>query len=76
MNLTDEIRLLYKVEAWFKIPAAPVVRRLIMEADRPLPDLLPPKPPFVTFQWPESGAVDYRSEWDRADKSTNTAGRL
>jgi hypothetical protein len=60
MNIRREIELLYKCEAVFKIPASPVIRQLVAEINRPLPDHLPAMPKFVNFKWPKSEIVDYR----------------
>jgi hypothetical protein len=56
-RLDIELRLLYTCEAIFKIPAAPVIRQLVADAERPLPDVLPPRPEWKSFEWPESGEV-------------------
>jgi hypothetical protein len=65
LRLAREITLLYAVEAVYKIPAAPVVRQLIADNDRPLPDLIPPAPQWVSFEWPASGFVDSKPYWER-----------
>jgi hypothetical protein len=61
-RLNIELRLLYICEAQRKIPAAPVVRQLIADADRPLPDVLPPRPEWTMFQWPKSGDSGYKRD--------------
>jgi hypothetical protein len=69
MNLTNEIRLLYKAEAEFQLPSsAPIIRQLDAWANQPLPDHIPAPPEFVTFHWPAGGSVDYRDEWARVDR--------
>lgn len=66
-RLAREISLLYKVEAQYKIPAAPVVRQLVEDAERPLPDVLPPQPVWTTFDWPLSGDVNLSHYWKNYD---------
>ena len=58
-NLGAEIAALYRCEAQFKLSAAPVIRQLVTENERPLPRPLPRKPRFVEFQWPKSGYVTF-----------------
>lgn len=61
-RLHEELRLLYRAEADYKVPAAPIVRQLIAESERRLPDALPPAPAWTTFQWPRSGVVSFTRE--------------
>lgn len=67
LDLRNETWLLYKTEAFYKIPAAPVIRYLTIETSRPLPDLLPPIPLSQLFTWPSSMEVDYRNYWRKYD---------
>lgn len=70
-RLANELALLYRAEAAHKVPAAPIVRQLIIDSERPLPDVLPPCPRWTGYKWPESGSVDLISYWrakDRGDK--------
>lgn len=73
-RLNRELRLLYDCEAKFKIPAAPIVRRLVAESERPLPDTLPPKPAWISFDWPASGSVDLVSYWRGVDRKQSWSG--
>ena len=62
LRLREELRLLYRAEADYKVPAAPIVRQLIADAERPLPDVLPPPPAWTTFQWPGGVLVSFTKE--------------
>lgn len=68
LRLHEELRLLYRAEADYKVPAAPIVRQLIADAERPLPDALPPPPAWTTFQWPRSGEVNLSGYWREVDR--------
>lgn len=72
-RLATELALLYRAEALRKIPAAPIVRQLIADDERPLPDALPPKPAWVEFEWPESGTVDWNPYWCSVDRERGSA---
>ena len=61
-RLNKELRLLYKAEAEHKIPAVPIIRQLIVDSERPLPDMLPPQPEWKVFEWPRSGEVRFTHE--------------
>jgi len=61
--MNNEIQLLYRCEAIFKVPAAPIIRQLVAETERPLPDRFPPVPERRSFQWPELGLVDFQAYW-------------
>lgn len=67
-HLARELALLYAVEATYKIPAAPVVRQLIVDSERPLPDVIPLPPVWVEFEWPKSGMVNLDSYWRGVDR--------
>lgn len=56
-RLNRELILLAEVSARYGIPTARVAQRLIEEFERPLPDVLPPRPEWVEFKWPKSGVV-------------------
>lgn len=58
-RLARELALLYTVEAKYKIAAAPIVRQLVADEQRGLPDRIPPVPRWVKFNWPAS-EVDRR----------------
>jgi len=62
-DLDNELQLLYRSEATFKVPATPTIRQLIAEIERPLLDKLPAKPTYDDFHWPESGGVDFQTYW-------------
>jgi hypothetical protein len=62
-RLATELRLLYKCEAEHKLPAAPIVRQLIAWEQWAMPDVVPPVPQWVVFEWPRGGAVNYEMEW-------------
>lgn len=66
-RLDTEIRLLYVCERVWKLPAGPVIRQLVQWEDAPLPDLLPPVPEWVTFQWPASRVVNFEDYWRAQD---------
>lgn len=67
-RLARELALLYAVEAAYKIPAAPVVRQLITDGERPLPDVIPLPPQWVEFTWPKSGEVNLMNYWRGVDR--------
>lgn len=67
-RLANELALLYAVEAAYKIPAAPVVRQLITDDERPLPDIIPAAPLWVEFEWPKSGELNLASFWREVDR--------
>jgi hypothetical protein len=67
-QLTRELALLYRCEAEHKVPAAPVVRQLVADAARPLPDVLPRPLVWVAFGWPSSGEVNYETHRRGVDR--------
>jgi hypothetical protein len=67
-QLIRELALLYRCEAEHKVSAARVIRQLIADAARPLPDVLPRPPAWVTFEWPSSGEVNYEPYWRGVDR--------
>jgi uncharacterized protein Usg len=67
-RLTRELRLLYTVEAHYKLPAAPIIRQLVAWEDARLPDSLPPVPAWVRFDWPVSGGVNLEDYWRTRDR--------
>lgn len=67
-RLASELALLYRVEAVYKIPAAPVVRQLVEWEEQSLPDVLPRCPRWVEFEWPESGSVNLEAWWRAKDR--------
>jgi hypothetical protein len=69
MRITEECGLLYKVEAEYKIPAAPIIRQLVHYASSPLPDVFPPAPPRTKFTWPASGEVNLSHYWKNYDRT-------
>lgn len=66
-RLRKEIQLLYAVEARYKIPAAPVINQLSVDAERPLPDKLPQPPTWIGYVWPVSGEVNFAHYWKNYD---------
>jgi len=68
-RLQREIQLLYHCEFTHKLPAAPIIRQLIEDEARPLPDILPPLPQLVRFEWPRSSGVDFVSYWRELDRN-------
>lgn len=71
-RLAHELALLYAVEAAYKIPAAPVVRQLVADDERPLPDVIPPPPQWVEFEWPRFGEVNLITYWREIDRERGT----
>lgn len=69
-RLRREIDVLCRCEERFKLPAQPVIDRLIADADRPLPDRLPRRPHWTTFEWPESGLVNLESYWHARERKS------
>jgi len=67
-RLQNEINLLYRCELSHKLPAAPIIRQLIEDEARPLPDVIPPLPQLVRFEWPRSGAVEFSGYWRELDR--------
>lgn len=67
-RLDRELALLYRAEAWFGVPAAPIVHQLVAAANYPLPDLLPPPPPWLSFQWPVGNSVNLQAYWREVDE--------
>lgn len=63
MPLTTEIQLLLRAEFRYGVPAKPIINQLLAESERPLPDAIPPKPPWVAFQWPKSGEIGFIAYW-------------
>lgn len=57
IDLSTEIQLLLRAEFHHGIPAAPAIRQLAEELERPLPDVIPPRPEQRAFKWPQSGGV-------------------
>jgi hypothetical protein len=66
-RLRNEMSLLYYGERVHKLPASPVIRQLIADAERPLPDALPPQTPCVEFRWP-ADTLDFIADWKRKDR--------
>lgn len=66
-RLSHELALLYAAEAAFKIPAAPIVRQLIADDARPLPDKIPIPPAWKSFEWP-SGELNFERYWKEIDR--------
>lgn len=71
-RLTRELRLLYAAEFHHKIPSAPIVRQLVADEQRGLPDMLPRVPEWVTFSWPISGSVNFEDYWRQVDRARGT----
>lgn len=67
-RLANELALLCKAEAAYKIPAAPIVRQLIADDERLLPDVIPAKSQWVRFEWPRSGEVNLVNYWRGVDR--------
>jgi hypothetical protein len=67
-RLKAELRLPRTAEAIFGVPAAPVARQLVADAERPLPDVLPPPPEWTTFRWPLGGKVNFEGWWREVDR--------
>lgn len=62
-NPTNETQLLLRAEFKHGVRAAPVIKQLEAESERPLPDAVPSKPQWVAFQWPKSGEVSLVGYW-------------
>jgi len=67
-RLSRELTLLYAAEAAYKVAAAPVVRQLIADDARPLPDRIPAPPAWTTFTWPANGSLSFESYWKEIDR--------
>ena len=68
-RLIEEVRLLRECETDFGLPAKHVITQLVADSDRPLPDVLPPRVlPWLSFEWPKSGEVDYTAFWRSIDR--------
>lgn len=73
-NLTNEIQLLLRAEFKHGIHAAPVIKQLEAESERPLPDAIPSQPQWVAFQWPKCGEISFVHYWrGREDRFWETA---
>jgi len=68
-RLATELRLLYAVEAHYKLPATPIIRQLVAWEDARLPDEMPPVPAWVKFAWPASGGVNLEDYWRARDRN-------
>jgi hypothetical protein len=62
-RLTREVQLLLRAEFTYAVAAAPVIAQLTADEERPLPDVLPPKPEQVPYRWPRSGEVNFTAYW-------------
>lgn len=71
-RLATELALLYRVEALHKLPAAPITRQLVEWEQQLLPDIIPPVPRWVKFEWPASGTVDLNAYWRSVDRERGT----
>lgn len=67
-RLIREISLLQKCEREFGVSAKSVIDQLVVESDRPLPDVLPERFQWVEFSWPASRSVDYTAYWKQVDR--------
>ena len=67
-RLIREITLLQRCEKEFGLSAKPVIDQLVVNSDRPLPDVLPERFQWVEFSWPESRSVDYTAYWKQVDR--------
>jgi hypothetical protein len=67
-QLSHELTLLYAAEAAYKVAAAPIVRQLIADDARPLPDAFPTQPAWTAFEWPANGSLNFESYWKEIDR--------
>lgn len=66
-RLNRELAILRDGELKFKLPAAPISRQLVTDAERPLPDVLPKPLVWTTFEWPGE-IVDLNAYWRAVDR--------
>jgi len=69
-RLDTEIQLLYRCELAHKLPAAPIIRQLIEDEARPLPDLIPLRPEWKEFEWPRNNEVNFENYWREKDRKS------
>jgi len=67
-TVNRELLLLAEVSDRYKIPTAPVAQCLIGWIEQPLPDIFPPLPQMVEFEWPRSGVVNFEGYWREMDR--------
>jgi hypothetical protein len=68
-RLENEIDLLRKIElAYMEIAAGPIIRQLLTDDARPLPDVVPPQPKWIKFDWPRSNEVNLVNYWRQVDR--------
>lgn len=67
-RLQREIQLLYRCGDKFGIASLPIIRQLVEDEARPLPDTFPPLPQLVRFEWPVTASVDFVGYWREIDR--------
>ena len=67
-RLQRELQLLYRCEDKFGIASLSVLRQLVEDEARPLPDSFPPLPQRVRFEWPMTATVDFVNYWRELDR--------
>jgi hypothetical protein len=67
-SFDKEVALLRRCEHVYGLPAHRIVSQLREEATRPLPDRVPERPQWKTFEWPMSGRVDLATYWREHDR--------
>lgn len=66
-RLATEIALLLRAEHEHGSYAGPVIVQLLAEDERGLPDVLPPRPAWAAFEWPQADYLDFESYWRAQD---------
>lgn len=67
-RLVNEIKLLQRCEKSSGLRAKGIIDQLIVDTDRPLPDVIPPVPRWVRFEWPASQSVNLADYWREVDR--------
>lgn len=73
-RLVNEIQILQRCEQLHGLRAKSIIDQLVMDSDRPLPDVIPPVPRWTTFNWPESGNVNFEAWWRERDRYARMMG--
>lgn len=73
-RLVNEIKLLQRCEKSSGLRAKGIIDQLIVEVDRPLPDVIPPVPRWVRFEWPAIGGVNFEQWWRDRDRHARMMG--
>lgn len=66
-RLNRELVILQEGELKYQLPAAPIARQLVAEAERLLPDVLPERPMPLKFDWP-ANTIDLTDYWRAVDR--------